>query len=157
MVHWVLSLLLAAGPVLALVDSPRLEEVTCQGFRVRQTGLPAATALVVEVSDPTSGRELAHHETRSDAAGRLDTRIAARFDGVSQLAVEVEREGNGQAVELAETIYEFDRPCPTSPASGSGAGRTGMVVAAVVTLAVLVVGLVAGRRALRVMRGPGRG
>ena len=152
MLGWVLSLLLATGPVLAMVDSPRLEEVTCQGLRVRQAGLPASTELEVEVSDPRTGRELARQETKTDAAGRLDTRIAARFDGVSQLAVEVEREGAGKEVELAETIHEFDRPCPAST-SRSGAART-VVVAAVVALAVLVVGLVAGRWALR---SPGRG
>ncbi len=154
MVRWVLSLLLAAGPALAMVDSPRLEEVTCQGLRVRQSGLPAATAFVVEVSDPQSGRELARRQARSDAAGRLDTRIAVRFDAVSQLAVEVEGEGVGQEVELAEAIHEFDRPCP---AGRSPAGRTGVVVAALLAVVVLVLGLAVGGRVLRVLRQPRNG
>jgi hypothetical protein len=151
----VLSLFLAVGPALAMVDSPRLEEVTCQGLRVRQTGLPADATLQVEVSDPQSGRELARQEARSDDAGTLDTHIAARFDGAMQLAVEVEGETGGEEVELAEAIHEFDRPCPDGTAGRSHTGGSGVVVAAV---AVLAAGLVAGGRALRVLlRHPGGG
>jgi hypothetical protein len=156
-VRWLLSLLLAAGPSVAMVDSPRLEEVTCQGLRLRQAGLPASAALVVKVSDPRSGRQLARQETRSDAAGRLDTRVAARFDGASQLAVEVEAEHGDQEVELAEAIHELDRPCPDGSAGRSRAGGTPLVVAGVLAAAVLVAGLVAGGRALRVLRHPGGG
>jgi hypothetical protein len=155
--HAVLALLLAAGPAVAMVDSPRLEEVTCQGLRVRQTGLPAATAFVVEVSDPESGRALARQETRSDAAGTLDTRIVARFDTATQLAVEVEREGAGEEVEFAEAIHEFDRPCPAGQAHRSSGGRAGLIAAAVVTAAILVLALVAGGRSLRILRHPRNG
>jgi hypothetical protein len=157
MVLWVLGLLLAVGPAVAvaMVDSPQLEEVTCQGLRVRQTGLPASTALVVEVSDPQSGRQLARQEARSDAAGLLDIRIVAPFDAARQLAVEVESEREGQEVELAEAVHEFDRPCPDGEADRSSAGRAGMVMAAAVTVAVLVAGLVAGGRALRPPQRPG--
>jgi hypothetical protein len=152
----VVSLFLAVGPAVAMVDSPRLEEVTCQGLRVRQTGLPADAALQVEVSDPQSGRELARQEARSDAAGTLDTRIAARFDGAMQLAVEVERETGGEEVELAESIHEFDRPCPDGTAGRPRAGRSGVVVAAVAAVAVMAAGLVGGR-VLWVLRHPGGG
>ena len=157
MLHAALALLLAAGPAVAMVDSPRLEEVTCQGLRVRQTGLPAATAFVVEVSDPESGRALARQETRSDAAGAIDTRIAGPFDAATKLAVEVEREGAGQEVEFAEAIHEFDRPCPGSQAHRSSGGRAGLVVAGAVTVAILVLALVAGGRSLRVLRNPRNG
>jgi hypothetical protein len=140
-----------------MVDSPRLEEVTCQGLRVRQTGLPADTTLEVEVSDPRSGRELARREARSDAAGTLDTRVVARFDGAMRLAVEVEREAGGEELELAESIHEFDRPCPDGTAGRSHAGRSGVMVAAVAAAAVLAAGLVAGGWALGVLRHPGGG
>jgi hypothetical protein len=154
--HAVLALLLAAGPAVAMVDSPRLEEVTCQGLRVRQTGLPAATAFVVEISDPGSGRALARQETRSDATGAIDTRIAAPFDAAAQLAVEVERKGVGQEVEFAEAIHEFDRPCPGGQAHRSSGGRADLVVAGA-TVAILVLALVAGGRSLRVLRNPRNG
>ena len=157
MLHAVLALLLAAGPAVAMVDSPRLEEVTCQGLRVRQTGLPAATAFVVEISDPGPGRALARQETRSDATGAIDTRIAASFDAATQLAVEVERKGAGREGEFAEAIHEFDRPCPGSQAHRSSGGRAGLVVAGVVTVAILVLALVAGGRSLRVLRNPPNG
>lgn len=160
MVGWVLSLVLAVGSAVVMVDSPRLEEVTCQGLRVRQTGLPASVPLEVEVSGPRTGRELARQEVRSDAAGTLDTRVVGRFDGAAQLVVEVEEEGGGSEVELAETVYEFDRPCPAAAVAGgsrSWVGRPGVVVAAVLAAAFLVAGLVAGGRALQILRRPGGG
>jgi hypothetical protein len=129
--------LLAAGggpAVAAVVDSPRLDQITCQGFRVRQGGLPASSALVVEVADPASGRELAHQSATSNAAGMLDTRVAGPFDGASELVIEVEIERGGDEVELAGAVHEFDRPCPT----GSSAGRRVRVVTTVSAVAALV-------------------
>jgi hypothetical protein len=130
------------------VDSPRLEQVTCQGLRVRQSGLPARTAFVIEVTDPQSGREFARQEARSNGAGMLDARIAAPFDGAGQLAVEVEAERAGQEVEFAEAIHDFDRPCPAAQAGSSTRRRTGVVTAVAATVAALVVVVVgrAGRR-----------
>jgi hypothetical protein len=129
-----LALLLATagGPaVAAAVDSPQLDQVTCQGLRIRQTGLPASTALVIEVADPASGREFARQEAMSSGAGVLDTRVAAPFHGASELVVEVEVERGGEEVEFAEAVHEFDRPCP---ARSSPRRR----VAAIGTAAVLV-------------------
>lgn len=133
-----LALAVVGGPaVAATVDSPRLDQVTCRGLRIRQTGLPASTALVIEVADPESGRKFARQEAKSNGAGVLDTRIAARFDGASELVVEVEVERGGQEVEFAEAIHEFDRPCPTGQA-GSSTGRRNGVATAGATVAVLV-------------------
>jgi hypothetical protein len=132
-----LALLAAAGGGLeaaAAVDAPRLEQVTCQGFRVRQSGLPASAELVVEVGDPTSGRELARREAAANAAGVLDTRVTGPFDGASELVVEVEIERGGEEVELAEAVHEFDRPCPT----GASTGRRARVVTAAAAVAALV-------------------
>jgi hypothetical protein len=155
-----LALLVAvagATAAAAAVDSPRLEEVTCQGLRVRQTGLPAGTPFVVEVADPQTGREFARREARSSGAGALDIRITADFAGAGQLVVEVETEQGGQEVEFAEAIHEFERPCPAAQAGRSSGRRTGLAVAAAVTVAVLVLTLVAVVRALGLLgRGAGR-
>jgi hypothetical protein len=156
----VLALLAAAQglPAVAAVDSPRLDQVTCQSLRVRQTGLPLSTPLVVKVTDPASGHQFARQETSSDRAGVLDTRIAAGFAGAGQLVVEVEAERGGQEVEFAEAVHEFDRPCPAAPAAGRLGQRTRAAVAAVVaavTVAVLV--LVVAGRVLRLLRHGGRG
>ena len=135
----VLALLAAAQglPAVAAVDSPRLDQVTCHGLRVRQTGLPLSTPLVVKVTDPASGHQFARQATSSNRAGVLDTRIAAGFAGAGQLMVEVEAERGGQEVEFAEAVHEFDRPCP---ATSSSSGRRGRVVAAAATVALVVAG-----------------
>jgi hypothetical protein len=137
-----LALLVAAvsgQAVAAAVDSPRLDHVTCQGLRIRQTGLPASTALVIGIADPESGREFTRQEARSNGAGVLDTRIAARFDGASELAVEVEVERGGQEVEFAEAIHEFDRPCPAAQAGSSTGRRTGAATAAATAVVLVLV------------------
>ncbi len=113
----------AGGPAAVVtVDSPRLNQVTCQGLTVRQTGLPASTKLVIAVTDPTTGRKFARQESVSSAAGVLDTQVAAPFDGASELVVEVEVERVGQDVEFAEAVHEFTRPCPAGLAPAGAAG-----------------------------------
>jgi hypothetical protein len=132
-----LALLAAAGSgpeAAAAVDSPRLDQVTCQGLRVRQGGLPASAEVVIEVGNPTSGRELARQKAASNAAGVLDTRVAGPFDGASELVVEVEIERGDEEVELAEAVHEFDRPCP----AGASTGQRARVVAAASSVVALV-------------------
>ena len=120
------ALALVAGAPPAAVDSPRLEQVTCQGLRIRQSGLPPQRLLVVEITNPETGQEFARQQVLSDEAGDIEARITAGFHGARQLAVEVEAERGDEEVEFAEAIHEFDHPCPAAPA-GAPASRPASV------------------------------
>jgi hypothetical protein len=132
-------LVTASGAAAALtVDSPRLEQVTCEGIRVRQTGLPAQRLFVVEVTNPETGQEFARQKVLSTEAGSIDARITAGFEGARQLAVEVEANQGNEEVEFAEAIHEFDQPCPAAQASSSTPRGTNVVLPMAVGAIILV-------------------
>jgi hypothetical protein len=145
--------LLAGAPAAAVVDSPRLEQVTCHGLRILQSGLPPQRLLVVEITNPETGQEFARQQVLSDAAGGIDASITAGFHGARQLAVEVEAERGDEGVEFAETIHEFDRACPAAPASAPASRPTRVPLPVAVAVAVAIAVLVGAGWAVRMVRG----
>jgi MYXO-CTERM domain-containing protein len=110
------------GTVLAAVaasalDEARIVEVSCDGLRVSQQGLPGGTAFEVGVIDAPSGAKLAEADVTSTAAGTIDVRIAARLRDVRQIVVEVERRSDG--AEYGEVGADLPQPCSTTPAAPS--------------------------------------
>jgi MYXO-CTERM domain-containing protein len=110
------------GTVLAAVaasalDEARIVEVSCDGLRVSQQGLPGGTVFEVGVIDAPSGAKLAEADVTSTAAGTIDVRIAARLRDVRQIVVEVERRSDG--AEYGEVGADLPQPCSTASAAPS--------------------------------------
>jgi hypothetical protein len=99
-----------ASAAIAL-DEAQIHDVTCAGLRVTQRGLPASQQVEVELVDTRHGRELAAKVVRTDAAGRLDVRLAADLRGVPQVLVEVKIGSS----EYGEAGADLPQPCSASP------------------------------------------
>jgi hypothetical protein len=94
------------------LDEARLTDITCHGFRVTQVGLPPSTEFELVVLDPVAGTVLRESDVRTDAKGRLDTRVRISLRGLARVDIEVEKDGD----EYAETGAELHLPCsPKAP------------------------------------------
>ena len=99
-----------SGPAAAL-DEAQITEVTCDGLRVTQRGLPARLSVEVAVLETSTGHELAEVDARADAGGSLDVRVPVALRGVRQIVVEVE---SGHT-EYGEAGADLPQPCTRSP------------------------------------------
>jgi hypothetical protein len=100
------------------VAEAELTDITCQGFRVTETGLPPSDAYEVKVYDPDHPLPpLQEIPARSDAHGRLDVQVRQSLAGLFRVDVEVELVRG--KVEYAETGRDLRLPCsPRSPTAG---------------------------------------
>jgi hypothetical protein len=162
------ALVVSAGPACALTEA-RIVDVTCDGLRVVQTGLPPSTGFVVEAINAANGRTLAERTVRSTPGGRLDVRLRTDLHHIRRLHGEVAKAGSPDA-EYGEADVSLDAHCrvtgtsplpqPTTSATPSPRALPGDVVVddrstwprgwlalgALVVLAGLASVVVAGRR-----------
>jgi hypothetical protein len=110
---------MSAGPAAAL-DEAQITDVTCDGLRVTQRGLPADQAVEVAVIETSSGRTLAEVDARASTGGLLDLRVPVALRGVRQIVVEVE----AGHTEYGEAGADLPQPCTRSPSQPVLSQRT---------------------------------
>lgn len=108
---------MAAQAAYAL-DEAQITDITCDGLRVTQQGLPPGLEVEVVVLNAPKGTELAEVYSRVSAAGRVDVRVPVNLRGVAQIVVEVEQRSDG--TEYGEAAADL-KPCTPAPAGSAPA------------------------------------
>jgi hypothetical protein len=121
-----LALLVGASAAAAL-DEAQVVSASCDGVRVRQTGVPPDTAVELVAVDAVQGGDLGSVRAVASRAGVVDATVPARLTHVARVVVEVERASD--KAEIGEAATDLPQPCsrvaaPAPPQARASSGSS---------------------------------